>query len=77
MPAIAALDECFAAITHISICADIGLEDQPLQHEALVAIQRRCDELDAIIQGIVLSLDACEHQALPPHSKARRMRRTC
>lgn len=57
MPALAALDECLTILAQISRHADDGLADSANQYEALLEIQRCCNEIDATIQGIMAGMD--------------------
>lgn len=52
MPAYAALDELMAAMRHIAASAELGLEIPAMRFHALLAIQRRCAEVDNTVRGI-------------------------
>lgn len=56
MPVLAALDECFSALTKISIYTDLGLEDPAMQHAALLLIQHCGNEIEQTIREILCSL---------------------
>lgn len=57
MPVLAALDECFSALTQISIYTDLGLEDSAMQYTALLSIQRCGNDIEQTIREILGSLN--------------------
>lgn len=67
MPLLAALDECLCALTAISTCAKLGLENPALQPQALQLIQQSCDELGETLEGIF----AGEEMGIPDGERCR------
>lgn len=52
MPLLVALDECSYALTKITMCSEIGLQNPELQPQVLQLIQQCCVELEETLAGI-------------------------